>query len=51
MSDTPQNPELRDAIFELHRYFSDEVAPMMVTDSVQLLLQQPPQLVAAEIQG
>jgi len=51
MNNTPQNAELREAIYELHRYFSDEMAPLMVTDSVQLLLQQPPQLVATEIHG
>ncbi len=51
MSQTRQSPQLREAIYELHRYFSDEMAPMMVADSVQLLLRQPPQLVATEIQG
>ncbi len=51
MSHTRQCPDLRDAIHELHRYLSDELAPMMVTDSVQVLLRQPPQIVATEIQG
>jgi hypothetical protein len=51
MSETAHNPELREAVYELHRYLSDEVAPMMVTDSVQILLRHPPLLMASEIQG
>jgi hypothetical protein len=42
---------VRQALFDLQRYLSDQLAPMMVTDSVELLLRCPPQLVANEIQG
>jgi hypothetical protein len=42
---------VRQALFDLQRYLSDQLAPMMVTDAVELLLHCPPQLVANEIQG
>jgi len=42
---------VRQALYDLHRYLSDQLAPMMVTDAVELLLRCPPQLVANEIQG
>jgi len=41
--------ELREAVSELQQYLSDRVPPLMVVDSVALLVQQPPQLLAAEI--
>ncbi len=41
--------ELREAVFELQQYLSDRVPPLMVVDSLALLVQQPPQLLAAEI--
>ena len=41
--------ELREAVIELQQYLSDRVAPLMVVDSLALLVQQPPQLLAAEI--
>jgi hypothetical protein len=40
---------LREAVFELQQYLSDRVPPLMVVDSLALLVQQPPQLLAAEI--
>jgi hypothetical protein len=42
-------PEVRSALFELQRYLSDQVAPLMVVDSVEVLMEQPPKLVASEI--
>src|SRR5512134_2865402 len=43
--------EVRLALFELQRYLSDELAPMMAAGSVEVLLDCPPQLVASAIQG
>ncbi len=43
--------EIRQALFEMQQYFSDRVAPMMVADSIELLVKQPPELAAAQIQG
>ncbi|MFI5007211.1 MAG: DUF4388 domain-containing protein [Solirubrobacterales bacterium] len=41
--------ELREAVFELQEYLSDHSPPLLVADSIALLIQQPPQLLAAEI--
>lgn len=41
--------ELQEAVFELQQYLSDRLPPLMVVDSVALLIQQPPALLAAEI--
>jgi hypothetical protein len=41
--------ELEDAVFEFHQYLSDFKAPLMVADSVALLLQQDPEFVATQI--
>ena len=41
--------ELRQALFELQRYLSDKVAPLMVADSMELLLEHSAQLAAGEI--
>ena len=41
--------ELREAVAELQQYLSDRVPPLMVVDSFSLLVQQPPQFLAAEI--
>jgi len=43
--------ELREALFELQRYLSDQVAPLMVVDEVAVLLRHPPELTATEIQN
>ena len=41
--------ELQEAVFELQQYLSDRLPPLMVVDSVALLVQQSPALLAAEI--
>lgn len=41
--------ELREAVAELQQYLSDRVPPLLVVDSLSLLVQQPPQVLAAEI--
>lgn len=43
--------ELREAVFELHQYLSDHIAPLMVADSMEVLLKYQAQLVASEIQA
>lgn len=40
--------DLDGAVYEFHRYLSDQVAPLMVVDEVQVLLQSPAPRVAAE---
>jgi hypothetical protein len=41
--------EVREALDELQRYFSDAVPPLTVADYVDVLLSKPPQLVASRI--
>jgi hypothetical protein len=43
--------EVREALTELQLYLSDRVPPLMVADSMALLLALPPNLVAGEIQN
>ena len=43
--------ELQDAIFEFQQYLSDHKPPLMVADSIDLLLRRPPVFVAAQIQA
>ena len=51
MSEPSTKAAVRDALHELHSYLSDQMAPMMVTDSIELLLRCPPQVVAQSIEG
>src|SRR5262245_7026642 len=51
MSETTSQAGVRQALYDLQLYLSDQLAPMMVTDAVELLVQCPPQLVAKEIHG
>jgi len=46
----PLDPDVREALSELQRYLSDSLAPLMVADSVNLLLDYPADLAANEIQ-
>jgi hypothetical protein len=41
--------DLEEAVFELHQYLSDHKPPLMVADSVRLLLRCPPHYLAAQI--
>lgn len=43
--------ELQDAVFEFQQYLSDHKPPLMVADSIDLLLRRPPAFVAAQIQA
>lgn len=50
MADEKSHPsEARAALFEFQRYLSDQVAPLMVADSMATLLRYPPDLVVTEI--
>ena len=51
MSGQPPNPELDEALVELHQYLSDAVAPLIVADSVQVLMKYPPEVVANAIRA
>jgi hypothetical protein len=46
----PIDPTVREALVELQRYLSDNLAPLMVADAVNILLERPAELVANEIQ-
>jgi len=45
MSGQPQNAELQEALLELQQYLSDSVPPLVVADSVSVLMKHPPQAV------
>ncbi len=49
MVDTAPNPEIREAIEELQQYLSDTLPPLVVADSIKLLLDYPVGLVASNI--
>jgi hypothetical protein len=43
--------EVREAVADLHRYLSDEVAPLTVLEAVEALLRQPPVVMARAIEA
>jgi len=43
------DPKVREALSELQQYLSDAIAPLVVADSVKLLMEAPPALTADEI--
>jgi hypothetical protein len=47
--DVSKGAELHEAVQELHLYLSDRIAPLMFAYSMDLLLEQPAALLAAEI--
>jgi hypothetical protein len=47
----PPNPELEEALVELQQYLSDSLAPLIVVDSIWLLMQYPPEMMASTIQA
>ena len=47
----PQNAELQEALLELQQYLSDNVPPLVVADSVSILMKYPPQAVLPTIRG
>jgi hypothetical protein len=49
MVDAVPNPEIREAIEELQQYLSDTLPPLVVADSIKLLLDYPVGLVASNI--
>ncbi|HEY1433904.1 MAG TPA: hypothetical protein VGG65_00935, partial [Thermoanaerobaculia bacterium] len=51
MTGQSPNPELDEALIELQQYLSDAVAPLIVAESVQLLMKYPPDVVANAIRA
>lgn len=49
MSHANLDPELDKALEELQQYLSDILPPLMVSDSISLLMRYPPQIVATNI--
>jgi len=49
MASQVDNPELVRALEELHSYLSDQLPPLMVAESIEVLLEQSPQLMATGI--
>lgn len=41
--------QVQEAVYDLHQYLSDQKPPLMVADSVALLLQYPPEFLVAQI--
>lgn len=51
MPEPETNLALRQALTELQRYLSDQVAPLMVADSIEVLVSYPPRPAAAAIEA
>ncbi len=53
MDDTqqPVDPDVKEALIDLQRYLSDSLAPLMVAESINLLLDYPASLAANEVQA
>ena len=51
MSGQPPNAELDEAILELQQYLSDSLPPLVVADSIQLLLKYPAEAVVPTIRA
>src|SRR6266542_730033 len=49
MTDQTPSPEVREALEELQRYLADNIPPLVVADSVRLLLRYPAELIATSI--
>jgi len=49
MAEEKLDPEAREALEELEQYLSDILPPLVVADSVKLLLKYPPELTASAI--
>ena len=47
--ETVDNAEVRIAVSEFHQYLSDHIAPLMFTDSAELLLRYPASALAGEV--
>ena len=50
-SQQPRDPEVKEALLELQRYLSDSLAPLMVAESINILLDYPAGLAANEVQA
>ena len=45
----PDSPAMQEALYDLRRFLSDEIAPLTVADSVSLLLENDPEIMATGI--
>jgi len=50
VADQTSESELLEAVEQLQRYLADQVPPLLVVDSVALLLEAPPELLATELE-
>jgi len=51
MPGPPPNAELQEALLELQQYLSDSVPPLVVADSVSILMKYPPEAVVPTIRA
>lgn len=51
MSGQPTNPELQEALLEFQQYLSDALPPLVVADSIQLLIKYPPEVILPSIRA
>jgi hypothetical protein len=49
MSDFNNDPRVAKALEELHQYLSDQLAPLMVVDTIEVLSECPPEIVGSSI--
>jgi len=49
MSDEKVDSQVEKSLFEFQQYLSDQLAPLIVSDSMELLMKGPPELIAATI--
>jgi hypothetical protein len=49
VAEVTEDQDRREAVQELHEYLSDRISPLLVAESLRLLLQQSDELVASEI--
>ena len=46
-----ENAEVREALHEFHQYLSDQLAPLLASDAMSVLLECPPSLMGSIIQN
>jgi Domain of unknown function (DUF4388) len=51
LEDLNSTLQVREALIDFQRYLSDDLAPLLVAESIDILLRHPPHLVANEIQA
>jgi hypothetical protein len=43
------SPEVRSALFDFQEYMSDKLSPLVVAESMAILVEKPPEIVATEV--